>query len=87
MLISMLISNLISISDFDFRIRFQMSISDFIELPTAKSARGQIGKVAEKGFLGWRYLRLFADVCVKGAERFDFYRKWDPKSSNTKTNR
>ena len=49
-------------------------------MPTAKSARGQIGKVAEKGFLGWRYQRLFADVCGRGTERFDFYRKWDPKS-------
>ena len=30
-----------------------------IEVPTAKSARGLIGKVAEKGFLGWRYQGLF----------------------------
>ena len=51
-----------------------------IEVPTAKSARGQIGKVAEKGLLGWRYLRLFADVCGRGTERFDFYRRWFPKS-------
>ena len=52
-------------------------------MPTAKSARGQIGKVAEKGFLGWRYPGLFADVCGRGSERFDFHRRWGPESSKT----
>ena len=58
----------------------------FIEVPTAKSARGQQGKVAEKGFLGWRNQGLFADVCGGVAKDFDFYRKSGPKSSKTHEN-
>ena len=42
-------------------------------MPTAKSARGLVGKVAEEGFLGWRYQGLFADVCGRGSEQIDFF--------------